>query len=250
MKISITKKRIYSFCGILLLLVIWKFLAMVSGSGLIVPSPEETIMAVAKVIAQPDFFPSLSITVLRGLEGFLISLALTVLIGIPAGLKEGFFLFINPLLVTIRSTPVISLILLAIIWFGSNQVPVFIAILTMFPVISSNIIEGIKNVDKDLVEMGNVYRVKPFRILKEIYIPSIVPFLTGGISNALGFGWRAIIIGEVLSQPKYGIGTQMQKAQIFLQVSELIAWTLIAIIISYSFELLVRMAEKKYIKWR
>jgi NitT/TauT family transport system permease protein len=250
MKISITKKRIYSFSGILLLLIIWKILAMVSGSGLIVPSPEETLKAVGKVVSEPDFFPSLSITVLRGLEGFVISLLLAVLIGIPAGLNEGFLQFINPLLVTIRSTPVISLILLAIIWFGSSQVPVFIAILTMFPVISSNIIEGIKDVDKDLVEMGNVYRVKPFRILKEIYIPSIIPFLTSGISNALGFGWRAIIIGEVLSQPRFGIGTQMQKAQIFLQVSELIAWTLIAIIISYSFELLIRMAEKRYIKWK
>jgi NitT/TauT family transport system permease protein len=77
-----------------------------------------------------------------------------------------------------------------------------------------------------------------------------VPFLTGGISNALGFGWRAVIIGEVLSQPRHGIGTQMQESQIFLLVSELIAWTLIAVLISYLFELAIRNTETKLVKWK
>jgi NitT/TauT family transport system permease protein len=120
----------------------------------------------------------------------------------------------------------------------------------MFPVICLNIIEGIRNVDKELIEMGSTYRVRSFRILTDVYLPSIGPYLTSGISNALGFGWRAIIIGEVLSQPQFGIGTMMQRAQIFLLVNELIAWTVIAIIISYLFESTVRMIEKRVIKWR
>ncbi len=208
------------------------------------------MVAVVHVFIGPGFWPSLTITVLRGLEGFAISLVLALATGIPAGLNRSFFQFINPLLVTIRSTPVISLILLAIIWLGNDQVPVFIAILTMFPVITVNVIEGIRNVDPELVEMGRTYRVRPARILKEIYLPAILPFLTGGISNALGFGWRAIIIGEVLSQPEYGIGTRMQNAQIFLQVNELIAWTLIAIAISYLFEMIVRKTETAIVKWK
>ena len=91
---------------------------------------------------------------------------------------------------------------------------------------------------------------KKRRILTGISIPSIIPFLTSGISNALGFGWRAIIIGEVLAQPAMGIGTRMQDAQIFLMVGDLIAWTLIAIIISYFFESLMRFAEARFMKWR
>jgi len=66
----------------------------------------------------------------------------------------------------------------------------------------------------------------------------------------MGFGWRAIIIGEVLSQPQYGIGTLMQEAQTYLLVKELIAWTLIAIIISYLFEFSVRKIEQKALVWK
>jgi NitT/TauT family transport system permease protein len=145
---------------------------------------------------------------------------------------------------------VVSLILLAIIWLGNEMVPVFIAVLTMFPILCTNIIDGVRNVDSDLVDMAEIYRVRKNRIIREIYIPSLLPFLTSGVSNALGFGWRAIIIGEVLSQPRTGVGTQMQNAQIFLQVSELIAWTLIAILVSALFEYLVRLAERKIVRWK
>ncbi len=250
MKNFITRKRIISLAGILLLILLWQIASSAYRSEHILPSPGKTIYTAFEIIMKPEFWPSVLVTILRGLEGFGISLFLSLFIGIPAGISKSFFYFINPLLITIRSTPVISFILLAIIWFGNEQVPVFIAILTMFPVICLNVIEGIRNVDQDLVEMGRTYKISYRGILRDIYIPSIAPFLTGGISNALGFGWRAIIIGEVLSQPKWGIGARMQDAQTFLLVSELIAWTLIAIIISSLFELIVRIVEKRTIQWK
>lgn len=250
MKTFITKNRLVSFSAVVLLFLIWKLISLWTGSEQLIPSPEKTLLAVVDVVSRASFWPSLLTTIGRGLLGFTISLVLALLLGIPAGMNSTFRLLINPLLVTFRSTPVISLILLAIIWLGNEMVPVFIAVLTMFPIICTNIIDGIRNVDKDLIEMGTTYRVSKQRIIREIYLPSISPFLTSGISNALGFGWRAIIIGEVLAQPGFGVGTQMQNAQIFLQVSELIAWTLIAILVSALFEFLVRLAEKKLVRWK
>lgn len=250
MKDFISKKRIYSFAGILFLLIAWKIVSLYSGSEQIMPSPEAVFGQTFRIFGEAEFLKSLSITLLRGLAGFFISVLLAALIGFPAGLHTEFFWFINPLLVSIRSTPVVALILLAIIWFGNEMVPVFIAILTMFPIMCLNIIEGLRQIDRDLVNMGLSYKISRRRIITGIYIPSILPFLTGGISSAMGFGWRAIIIGEVLSQPAYGIGTRMQEARSFLLVSELIAWTLVAIMVSFLFEMLIRQVEKQYIRWR
>jgi NitT/TauT family transport system permease protein len=250
MKTFITKNRLISFFAVILLFLVWKLLSLYTGSEQLIPSPEKTLLALVDVVLRENFWPSLLTTIGRGMLGFAISLILSLILGIPAGLNPGFRLLLNPLLITFRSTPVISLILLAIIWLGNEMVPVFIAVLTMFPIICTNIIEGIREVDKDLIEMGKAYRISKRRITREIYLPSISPFLTSGISNALGFGWRAIIIGEVLAQPAFGVGTQMQNAQIFLQVNELIAWTLIAILVSSFFELLVRIIEKKLVRWK
>jgi NitT/TauT family transport system permease protein len=250
MKTFITKDRLISVSAVLLLFLLWKLVSLWTDSDQLIPSPEKTLIAVADVVLRESFWPSLLTTIGRGLIGFAISLFLALLLGIPAGMNNTFRLMINPLLITFRSTPVISLILLAIIWFGNEMVPVFIAVLTMFPIICTNVTDGIRNVDKDLIEMGNTYRISKNRIIREIYLPSISPFLTSGISSALGFGWRAIIIGEVLAQPGFGVGTQMQNAQIFLQVSELIAWTLIAICVSALFEYLIRLTEKKLVRWK
>lgn len=250
MKNFISRKNLISLSGILLLVLIWKIASLLAESEQIVPSPGKTLLTTWQILTEPALWPDILTTVLRGFTGFTLSLLLAVIFGIPAGIKKEFFLFINPLLVTIRSTPVVSIILLAIIWLGNETVPIFIALLTMFPVICINIIEGIGNIDEELIEMSRVYRVKNSRIIREVYFPAITPFLTGGISNALGFGWRAIIIGEVLSQPLKGMGTRMQESQSYLLVSELIAWTLIAVVVSYLFELMVRSLEKKALVWK
>lgn len=250
MKIFISKKIINNLLGIFVLLFIWWYASRTVGSDEILPSPRLTFLAVLEVFSQPGFFTSIAATIGRGLTGFLIAILIAAAIGIPAGIYPGFFSFINPLITSVRSTPVISIILLAIIWFGNEQVPVFIAVLTMFPILTLNLVEGIKSVDVNFIVLSKSYRIPFFRILTGVYLPSVAPFLTSGVSNALGFGWRAVIIGEVLSQPSSGIGTRMQESQIFLLVGELIAWTLIAVIISYFFETAVRKLEKSLIKWK
>jgi NitT/TauT family transport system permease protein len=249
MKISITKNKIITALSILFLIGLWKTGSMIVSSELILPSPEKTAFAVGNLFINEEFIRIVGATILRGLIGFFISFLLALILGIAAGIHDSFYAFLQPILVTIRSTPVISFILLALIWFDVSQVPVFIALLTMFPFICTNIIDGIRNVNPKLLVLAKVYRVKTRNIIRDIYLPAISPFIFSGISSAMGFGWRAIIIGEVLSQPRYGIGTFMQNAQTYLLVDKVIAWTIIAILLSYLFDHLIRSVEKKIVVW-
>src|SRR6056297_1684586 len=250
MKISITRNKAITILSVLFLIGLWKAGSMIVSSELILPSPEKTAIAVGKLFINEEFVQIIGSTILRGLTGFLISFVLAIILGIAAGINENFYAFLQPILVTIRSTPVISFILLALIWFDVNQVPVFIALLTMFPFICTNIIDGIRNVNPKLLVMAKIYRVKTRNIIRDIYLPAISPFILSGVSSAMGFGWRAIIIGEVLSQPEYGIGTFMQNAQTYLLVDKVIAWTVVAIALSYLFDHGIRFIEKQNLTWK
>jgi NitT/TauT family transport system permease protein len=250
MKNSFTNKQYISLASVILMLVIWKLLSMHFDSDFVLPSPEKTLLKTLNLFGDSNFLAIVGATVLRGLAGFIISGILGVGLGVLAGMNPNFNAFLKPILVTIRSTPIIALILLALIWLNPGLVPVFIALLTMFPFICTNVIEGIKSVDPDLIEMAGVYRISKNRIIRELYIPAILPFIISGVSSAIGFGWRAIITGEVLSQPEFGIGTLMQSAQTFLNVDAVIAWTIVAVIISYGFEKVIRLIERKLIVWR
>jgi len=250
MRIFSTGDKLISGVSVLFLLLLWKAAAAAAASDLIIPPPEKVFGSLVAMVMSDAFFPSVGHTVFRGLMGFALSIALGITIGMVAGLSKIVNTLITPLLVAVRSTPVISVILLALIWFDSDFVPVFIGLLMMFPIVCVNVIEGIKSVDRELVEMAKSYRVDVWRIITEVYVPAIAPFLIGGISNAVGIGWKAIIASEVLSQPRFAIGTRMHAAQSYLLTVEVIAWTMVAVVISYLFENLVRAIEKRVIVWR
>jgi NitT/TauT family transport system permease protein len=250
MKLAKRKYIYIEIISIAVMLVVWKLLSMHFHSNFILPSPEDTIVSTVKLICTAEFLKIVGTTILRGLIGFIIAAILGIGIGILAGIYSGLAAFMKPIVVTFRATPVVAIILLALIWLTPDSVPVFIAFLTMFPLIYINVTDGFNSVDSSLIEMAKFYGAGKRRITSEVYIPSIMPFIISGISSAVGIGWRAIIVGEVLAQPKYGIGTMMQGAQTFLNVDILIAWTLIAVLISSLFELLIRWEEKKLITWK
>ncbi len=250
MKTSLHVKRYISLASVIFMLAVWKIMSMYFDSGFILPSPERTLVTTFLLFTESGFLAAVGTTVLRGLAGFIISGILGIATGIITGINPWVNAFLQPILVTIRSTPVIAVILLALIWFNPGSVPVFIGMLTMFPFITTNVSDGIRSIDKELVVMANFYKVGHKRIVREVYIPAILPFIVSGASSALGIGWRAIIIGEVLSQPVYGIGTMMQNAQTFLKVDAVIAWTIVAVLISFVFERVIRWLEGRFINWR
>jgi len=250
MKISFTGKNYISLASVICMLIVWKILSLHFDSDFVLPSPEKTLITTLTLFGDGRFLGIVGTTVARGLIGFIISVVLGIGTGILTGLNPYADAFLRPVLVTIRSIPVISIILLALIWFNPGSVPVFIGMLTMFPFITTNVSDGIRSIDRELVVMATFYKVSRERIVRELYIPAIMPFIVSGASSALGIGWRAIIIGEVLSQPVYGIGTMMQNAQTFLNIDAVIAWTIVAVLISYAFEKMIRWLEHKLVVWR
>lgn len=250
MKNLFVRNRVISLCVIGLLIIGWELLSQSFSSRQILPGPGDTLTSLISIAIKPGFFTELGSTLLRGSIGFLFAGIGAILIGIPAGLNSGIEAGFKPVLITIRSTPVVAIILLALIWFRSEQVPVFIGFLTMFPILTINITQGIRETDHAYIQMAHLYQIKKWRILTDIYWPSILPFLYSGVSTAIGFGWRSVIIGEVLSQPRFGIGAMMQDAQSYLLVSEVIAWTVIAILVSAIFEWIIRLVEKRSIRWK
>ena len=240
----------YRALAVLLLLLAWKLLSWHLQNNLILPSPENVMEDFVALLFTHHFYHAFGFTLLRGFAGFVMAFILAVILGIPAGLHKGFNAFLGPFVVITRSTPVIAFILLALIWLGPGKVPVFIALLTMFPLLCTGIITGIQQTDAELVGMAKVYRIGTVRMIRELYLPSLMPVLLNSIANAIGFGWRAVIIGEVLSQPQWGMGTEMQVAQTYLLVSNVICWTVVAVITGYLFGGMMRTLTRHAIKWK
>jgi len=250
MKDYIFKNKIYTGISIVILILLWKLLSIIVGMEIVFPSPETTFIHLVELFKSPVFITSVVNTVLRSLIGFFVALFFALILGISAGVMKPIYYLLEPLITAIKATPTIGIILLALIWLESNQAPILIGFLIIFPVMYSNVVEGIYSVDSDLIEMAYIYRVNKWRILKEVYIPSILSYLMASISTAIGLNLKVVIAAEVLSQSLNSIGDNLYLEKIKLNTAGVFAWIIVAIIVAWILESILRILYRFVVKWR
>ncbi|MDW7657823.1 MAG: ABC transporter permease subunit [Bacillota bacterium] len=235
--------RVRNRLSLLLVLLIWLGIWQAAywwvGQDLLLASPWQVLQSLARQAVQVEFWKTALYSLLRIQAGFLLGLAtgslLAVLTVRVAWLKR----FFHPAISAIRSTPVASFIILALVWMSHNRVVIFIVFLMVMPIVWANVAEGIEKTDRQLLEMGYVFRLNRYDMVRFIYLPSIAPFFIAAATTSLGLGWKAGVAAEVLSRPPLSLGGRLYDAKIYLETADLLAYTAIIIMISLLLERLL-----------
>lgn len=228
-----TIKRIFR---VLLIVVfwfaVWQGVSMIVNQSLFVPSVPETFSSLGGLVVTGEFWLSILMTLYRVVFGLVVAFVLGVslaFLAAHAGIVEQ---LLRPLVTAVKSTPVMSIIVLALVWFNASYVPVFSCILLCFPIFYANTLGGIKSVERNYLELAKVYHVRRVRVIREVTIPSVLPNIYTALSIALGFSWKSVVAAEVLSSPKYSMGFNLYATKLYLDTPGLFAWTIAIIIIS------------------
>ncbi|MDW8800428.1 ABC transporter permease subunit [Clostridium sp. A1-XYC3] len=248
MKSSITveSKKIGRKIGILVFwFFIWELCSLFVNNPLLLPSPLEVLKVLSILTGKLYFWRSVFSSIFRVLVGLLFSITMGLLIGVVAGLVKFIEELLQPFIIVVKATPVMSIIILALVWFRSSNVVIFTTILICFPIIYTNVLQGIKAVDINLIQMAKVYKVKRKYILKDVYLPSIKHYVISGVLMCLGLGWKVSVASEILSTPKYSIGLNLLNAKSTLETAELFAWTIVVVLLSFIFEALFKYYVRK-----
>jgi NitT/TauT family transport system permease protein len=107
----------------------------------------------------------------------------------------------------------------------------------------SNTLTGIKRIDPTLLEFCTVHQIPFRRKLMDVFIPSVWPYFRAAFFVAIGFCWKSTIAAEVLSAPKFSMGYELYLTKLYLNTSELFAWTVIIV----SFTMLIEKLLKRLI---
>jgi len=223
-------------------LLVWELLALKVGKSLLLPAPVEVLPRLFELMGEIDFWVITVLSLCSVFAGVIVSVILgTVLAVITCSIKP-LDALISPILGVIRSAPIASFIVLAILWLGREAVPSLIAGLMVLPVVWANVSAGIKNTDKQLLEMSRCYNFSPLRTVRRVYAPSIMPHFLSAVRTALGLGWKAGITAEVLTVPANSIGKMLSDAKLYMETVDLFAWTLVIILCSLAIEKLIMAA--------
>ena len=158
-------------------LLLWQIAAMALNQHLLLVSPVQVLFRLGSLCLEPGFLQTIAFSLLRIAGGFFLAFLLGTGLGILAGRFRYVELLLWPFMLTIKSVPVASYVILCLIWLSSAQLPVFISFLMVLPVLYNNVLQGYKTADSRLLEMAGLYGVPFGRRLVYIHLPQIKPFL-------------------------------------------------------------------------
>lgn len=235
------QRPLLSALGVGGVLLLWQLASAAVNAELILPGPAATVRQLLSIVTGESFWPQLAATLFRGAISLLLITVAALPLGLLAGHYRGAESVLSVPVAIIRSTPVISVILLALIWFPSGGVPIFAAFLMGFPLLYENIAAGMRNVDREQLEMARIFTLKGSAKLSCLYLPAVAGYLGSGMRSASGIVWKVVVAAEVLSQPGFGLGSRLQESRIFLETASVFAWTAVLILVSVGFDLLLKL---------
>lgn len=235
--------------AVLLWLAIWQATSMWVGQRVLLPLPIDVLRALAGLLADKMFYYDVLMTIGRISMGFCLAFFFSVVCAALSAKFRRFREWISPLIFTIKTIPVASLIILILIWVSSRKMTILIAFFMGFPILYTAIYTGIVNCDRKLLEVATVFRVRLTDKIRYVYIGQILPHMISGMSVAIGLCWKAGVAAEIIGLPKHSIGEHLHMAKLYFETEILFAWTIVIISLSILFEkILIRLIRKVWQK--
>ena len=164
--------------------------------------------------------------------GFLLGLILGCLLAYLAAKHPVVETLLWPWMATIKSVPVASFVVICLIWLSARNLSVFISFLIVIPIIYQNVLEGLRAENREMQEVATVFQLPWRKRFRYIELPKLRPFLLSACRVTTGMAWKAGIAAEIIGVPNGSIGKMLYTAKIYLDTDDLLAWTVIIVVIS------------------
>ena len=237
--------------ALLVLLAVWESLSRAGWlDPFYMPPPTAVGQVMFTLAAGGELWPHLGATATAALAGLLLGLAIGIALGFAAALLPVLAELLEPVMILLNAIPRVILAPLFVIWLGIGLASklalatILVAVLIFFSVFN-----GIKEVDRRLVErvrtLGGGRRV----LVREVYVPSVTAWVLGNFKVAVGFAFTGAVVGEFVASSR-GLGYLLQFAQSTYNAALTIA--LIVIIMTFVLVLFALAArlERRLLRWR
>ena len=218
--------------AIIVAILLWQLLAMKLDQKLLLATPVDVAKTLGVLVKSQEFYSAVAYSMGRILFGLLIGAAVGTACALLAGRWHFMEVLFWPYFSAMKATPVASIVILCLVWLSSRRLSVFIVFLVVTPVIYTNILAGIKNLDLKMKDMARVFGINGLRRLLYVYLPELKTYIIAAFALATGMAFKAGIAAEVIGTPGGSVGKMLYNAKVYLETPELFAWTLVIIVLS------------------
>ncbi|MBR6302879.1 MAG: ABC transporter permease subunit [Lachnospiraceae bacterium] len=235
-KTSEKKSILYKALSIATALLLWQLVALLVDSDILLVGPWQVLKRLFFIWREDGFLTAVGFSLLHIFGGFLLGIVLGLILACLAARYKAVKIFLWPYMACIKSVPVASFVVICLVWLSPARLSVFISFLIVLPIMYQNTLTAIEGLDKSLTDLAKLEKLSYPRALKEIFLPSIAPQIKSSTSLCAGIAWKAGIAAEVIGTPHFSIGRKLYLAKTYLATDDLLAWTVIVVLVSILFE--------------
>lgn len=222
--------------SVLLALLSWEVISYLVDLDILLASPSSVFKSLFNIVRERDFYSVVLFSFVRISGGFLLAFLSGILMAALSARFKVIEILLWPYVVTIKTVPVASFIIIAIIWLSTSKIAAFISFLMVFPIIYQNTLAGIRATDPRMTEMAKMYRIPLFKRIGFVYLPTVRSHILSASSVSLGTCWKAGVAAEVIACVNNSIGEKLYESKIYLLSADLMAWTVVIVLVSVLFE--------------
>ncbi len=183
-----------------------------------------------------------------------LGLALAFAVGVPIGIAMATYKYANsvaePLVLGLYSLPRVALAPLFIIWFGIDLFSkVMMAFSTVLFVFMLNVHEGLKTVDRDLVDLFRTMRARRGFITRRVLLPWIVPWMIAGLRLGVGLSLIGAVVGELIGASA-GLGWYIERSAGHLDTTGVFTGLVTLMAIAMVGNAAVAALDRRFSGWR
>lgn len=236
--------------SVFVLIALWHITALLADSPMF-PLPMNVLNSLMEHISNGELLHHLGITLYRVAMIFIIAMPLGIAFGLLMGNFKKVDAALDTLLVLGLNMPALVVIMLCYIWFGLSDFAAILAVvINKVPSVIVNIREGVKAIDKKLIEVAYIYNVSRYKMLFTFYIPQLYPYIIASARNGLSLIWKIVLVVELLGRSD-GIGFQLSMFFQFFDITSILAYSFSFIVIIILIEnFIFRPIDTQLSKWR
>lgn len=234
-----------------ILIAVWEIF---SRTGVVpsyqLPAPSVILETTLGLAADGSLWGHIGITVYRVFIGFLIGTAFAVILGGVVGFYSKAEQIFDPMIQAFRSIPSLAWVPLFILWMGIGEPSkvTMIAVGVFFPVYL-NVVSGIGGVDRKLIEVGKMYGLNTFQLIKRVILPASLPSFLTGLRSGLGLGWMFVVAAELMGAST-GLGYLLVLGQNTLSPETILASIVLFAIIGKLSDWILKTVELRSLHWQ
>ena len=232
------------------LLAIWQVASLLVDPRLL-PPPATVAVVLAAEIADGSLPYHVAITLARTAGAFVIAMLIGTAIGVAMGRLPRLDRFFDGWLVLFLNIPALVTIVLCYVWFGLVEAAAIAAVaINKIPTVVVTVREGARALDRDNLEMAQVFRFGRVKTLRHVVLPELAPFLLAAARSGLALIWKIVLVVELLGRSN-GVGFQIYVFFQFFDIASILAYTIAFVIVIQMVEwLLMRPIERRASRWR